>query len=367
MRGTSKPNMQGHGEGAKGLPGRAPARRSPEPISGGSKVLDLRGPAKKRALPDYLEGAIEDYLRNRSQGLDGRRACSPTTLSGYAYALRKVLLPYMRELRLASWEDLTTEAVSHLRRRLYEQGGARGPVSGATANTYCRHIGYFLRWLHREGETPEPIRIQVTAEASRAALALDADEIDAVLDAATNDRDRLIVALLADTGIRISELCTLRYDRLDRSQGAQLIRVLGKGGQGLKEREVPLIRPGMLRHIERYIAATGGRTPERAYVFLGKRADRRTGELEPLTPSGVQKLLRELRQRAGLEKPLTPHILRHTFITRALNAGVDPISIARGVGHRDLRMLMTHYDRRSTLDYARALETAMAKERRRAI
>lgn len=330
------------------------------------KILDLRGklPAAT-AQPSRLEGAITDYLAAKRAGDNGRRPCSPTTLGSYEFALRKILLPFAIARGISSWDALSQAEIGELRSDLFEHGGPRGPLSAASANTYCRHINYFLAWLGREGETSGRVRAHVIPEPSRGALALDKQEVEALIRAAGNDRDRLIVSTLVDTGIRVSELTTLRFDRLDRLHDGTLIRVLEKGGQGIREREVPLVMPGALRRLQKYIADTGGRTEAQPYVFIGKLRSPRTGDFEPLSPNGVQQMLRNLRARAGLEKELTPHILRHTFITRALSAGVDPIAIAKIVGHRDLRMIMRHYDRRTVLDAGRQLSEALARERRR--
>lgn len=331
-------------------------------------VLDLRRTSPAGASGDHLEGVIADYLAAKREGQDGRRPCGPGTLESYAFALRSVLLPHVREQGITSWEGLSQAHVSELRRRLFEEGRIPGQrLSPASANTYMRHINYFLSWLHREGEVQKRVKGRVLPEISRAAQVLDDRELVMLEKAATHERDRLIIRILADTGIRVSELTTLRYDRLIRTRDQQLMRVLEKGGEGVREREVPLVMPGILRRLERYIEATGGRSPEQPYVLVGKLRSRLTGQLEPLTPNGVQQMLRHLGQRVGLGKSLTPHILRHTFITRALVARVDPITIAKIVGHRDLRMIMTHYDRSTVLDAGRVLAQALARDQRAAL
>jgi len=329
-----------------------------------AKVLDLRSPLatqRQRRPADYLETSVDDYLDAKRRGVGPKgKPCSPSTLDGYAFALRKVLLPYMHERELSSWRDLDDAEVALLRERIFDRPSLRP----ASANTYMRHINYFLTWLHREGEQLERIQARQIPEQSRAALVISDDELTRVERLATNERDRLAIRILADTGVRVSELATLRYDRIHR--GSQLLAVLEKGGQGLREREVPLVVPGVIRRLERYIEDTGGRTPDQPYVFIARRRDPLSKELEPLQVGGFQKMLRNLGRQAGLEKPLTPHILRHTFITKAIRIGVPDVVIARIVGHRDLRMIQKHYDRTNAEDAAKILAEALARDRRRA-
>lgn len=334
----------------------AHARQLP---AGPDRRMPDRRPRTAPPPTDSLEGAVGDYLAHKRA-----RGCSPQTVEGYAYALRAVLLPFMERSGLQSWPQLSERELDRLRAHLFEHGNTRS-LAPATANTYCRHINYFLRWLNQEGEIERPVRAHLMPEVSRAATVLEEEQLERLEQAALNERDRLIVRILADTGIRVSELTTLRYDRLQRGYDSQSMRVLSKGGEGIGERTVPLVMPGLLRRLERYLQATGGRSPEQPYVFIAKRRDPRSGELEPLTPSGVQRLLRNLGREIGLPMTVGPHLLRHTFITRALRKGVPEVVIARIVGHSDLRMIHRHYQHTTADDAYRMLAQALAKDRRR--
>jgi site-specific recombinase XerD len=133
--------------------------------------------------------------------------------------------------------------------------------------------------------------------------------------------------VLADTGIRVSELTGLRAaDLIERDRRAYL-RVRGKGG---RERDVPIM-PQLGRRLRRYIERGRPRGTSSDRVFLSLRRGRH-GDHEPLTRSGVDQLVRLLGEEAGLEKRVHPHLLRHSFATWALTRGMNPVQLAQIMG-----------------------------------
>jgi integrase/recombinase XerD len=149
-------------------------------------------------------------------------------------------------------------------------------------------------------------------------------------------RDRAIVELLYASGLRVSELCNARLENLDLEQG--FIRVIGKGN---KQRLVP-VGSGARRSLERYLSTgrpalvgkkTGGE------VFLSVRGRK-------LTNQRIWQLLGELARRAGLDKGVHPHMLRHSFATHLLQGGADLRIIQEMLGHADISttQVYTHVD-----------------------
>lgn len=221
--------------------------------------------------------------------------------------------------------------------------------SGATGSvrTLARRLSSLRRLyqhLVREGRISADPTAQVDAPRLGRSLpkAVTEQEVELLLtapDVATpaGVRDRAMLELLYATGLRVSELVGLRLEQVNLRQG--VVRVLGKGG---KERLVPLgeaavvwmdrylreARPGMFR----------GR-PD-ATVFPGTRG-------RPLTRQAFWHLLRRHARRAGIAKPVSPHVIRHAFATHLLNHGADLRVVQMLLGHSDISttQIYTHVAR----------------------
>jgi integrase/recombinase XerD len=154
-------------------------------------------------------------------------------------------------------------------------------------------------------------------------------------------RDRAVLEVMYATGLRASELTGLTSEGLDLELG--IVRVLGKGG---KERLVPLGREAR-RWVKRYAAeAREGFSQARAggrpspILFLSRRGGR-------LTPTGLWGLVRRHAVAAGVEKLLTPHVLRHSFASHLLERGADLRALQAMLGHADISttQIYTHVTR----------------------
>jgi integrase/recombinase XerD len=156
-------------------------------------------------------------------------------------------------------------------------------------------------------------------------------------------RDRAILELLYASGVRVSELVGLRLFRVDFDDS--FITVFGKGA---KERMVPVGRPAM-RAMERYTREVRPRLDRGAgegRLYLNARG-------RPLRRESVWRLVRDSGRRAGLEKRVTPHTLRHTFATHLVEGGADLAAVQELLGHVDISstQIYTHLDR----DYLRGV------------
>jgi integrase len=121
---------------------------------------------------------------------------------------------------------------------------------------------------------------------------------------------------------------------------------------------VPL-PPALLRRLERYIKDSRPADTRSNQLFLGLRRGR-SGDYEPLTPSGVLQLVTRTTDRAGITKRVYTHLLRHSFITNALRAGMSPILVAKVAGHSSLRMIERTYSHLTTDDAYNAMVEMLA-------
>jgi integrase/recombinase XerD len=139
-------------------------------------------------------------------------------------------------------------------------------------------------------------------------------------------RDRALLEFDYSTGLRVSELCGLTLENLDRE--LRFVRVRGKGG---KERVVPYGR-GADAALARYLESSRPRllrSRVSAYVFLNYRGGR-------LSRVGFWKLLRTYAAAAGLPASISPHTLRHSFATHLIEGGADLRAVQELLGHSSI-------------------------------
>jgi integrase/recombinase XerD len=300
-----------------------------------------------------LEILIADYLAScRARGLS-----RGTIEHAYSFSLKEIFLPWCEANQITEADQLTQRILDRFTSHLYESGGRTGvPLSRHTSHTYIRHVRQFLNWARKEGETASDARPQLPTLPRRVLDVLSRQEVDQLEGAASAERDKLIVRILADSGLRVGELCGLRLDDMTRHERGALLKVRGKGS---KERLVPL-RPELARRVERFakyrpVDAKG----DQLFVSLRRGRD---GQYDPLTPSGVGQLLRSLAYRAGITKRVHPHLLRHSFATEALRRGMNPIQLAQILGHSGLRMIDSVYAHLTVTDAYDAMMRMLAAD-----
>ncbi|MFH1288774.1 MAG: site-specific tyrosine recombinase/integron integrase [bacterium] len=134
-------------------------------------------------------------------------------------------------------------------------------------------------------------------------------------------RNRAILELFFATGIRISELCNLNMKNIDMSE--KIIKVFGKGA---KERMIYFDHPGTVKAIEKYINERSKKTPKASNLFINKFNNK-------ISPRYVEMMFKNYLKKAGIEKDLSPHSLRHTMATTLVENGADLRSVQEILGH----------------------------------
>ncbi|MDH7453162.1 tyrosine recombinase XerC [Luteimonas composti] len=182
---------------------------------------------------------------------------------------------------------------------------------------------------------------------------LDADEAKALVEVPTDVplglRDRAMLELFYSSGLRLSELCALRWRDLQLDEG--LVAVRGKGG---RERIVPV--GSFARQALREWRADN-RGADEAPVFPGRGGG-------PISPRAIQIRMRQLAQRQGLFKRVHPHLLRHSFASHVLESSGDLRGVQELLGHADISttQIYTHLD---FGHLARVYDAAHPRARRR--
>lgn len=139
-------------------------------------------------------------------------------------------------------------------------------------------------------------------------------------------RDAAMIEVMYSTGMRVSEIVSLRASAVDAERG--LVHVLGKGG---KQRLVPIGRPALALVVDyleraRPLHDPEGRAPE---LFVGRRG-------RGMTRQNFWQRLRHWAAEAGIEGAVSPHVLRHSFATHLLERGADLRHLQAMLGHADV-------------------------------
>ncbi|MBS4096381.1 MAG: site-specific tyrosine recombinase XerD [Sulfuricella sp.] len=213
----------------------------------------------------------------------------------------------------------------------------------STASRELSSLKRFYRYLLRTGQigVDPTLRIDSPTQLRPLPKNLSEADVDALLSipiAALLDlRDRAMLEILYASGLRVTELVTLKTTEISLSDG--VVRVMGKGG---KERLVPLgeeANSWVTRYLrEERPALLGGRSSDALFV---------TQRGEAMTRQAFWYLIKRRASRAGITKSLSPHTLRHAFATHLLNHGADLRVVQMLLGHADISttQIYTHVAR----------------------
>lgn len=273
---------------------------------------------------------VETFLDEKLAAVR-RRYLSPATYEYYDNALRVMWLRWAASAGVTE-PDQCTDAVLEkytdflVGRTRAAKGGERVPISLATVRSNLRALLIFLKWANvPRGKYRQPKRPRRLLET------LSRQEIDRLERATTDERDRLIVRTLADTGMRAGELTGIRPRDLRANTHDRIytVRVIGKGD---KEREIPITKD---LHARLKDLGDG-----RVYVF---ESQGNRGRGTKLSTHAVNQVIHHVAFVAEMDKRIFPHLFRHSFATHMATQGV-PINVTQAwMGHESLAMLATVY------------------------
>ncbi len=294
-----------------------------------------------------IQTAIRDFIELRE--LDN---CTPRTIKTYEQRLR-----YFSSwlLTACSVEDVERITLEHLRgwmAYLKKTPTYRNkPLSDESVYSYGQSLLAFCHWLEQEGKIEKPItsRFKLPRREKKFVPTYNSDDVQRLLDAceggeiyrpvlrrALTARNKAIVTLFIDTGIRLNELVSLRLGDIDKN--AHLLLVHRKGN---KWQQVPVSREGF-KPLHQYLSS------HRA-VLAGSEVARREDPVfladngEPLTYWGVANLFKRLKKKTGIDtKKVGAHQCRRYMATTQLAMGRSPLDVQRQMGHTSLTMT-NHY------------------------
>ena len=273
----------------------------------------------------YAKDALDDYLHF----LRVERQLAANTLQSYERDL-KSYLQYLKEVeQLESLRKVERLHILNHLRHLKE--------SAKTSRTVARHISSirsFHQFLIRERvvDNDPTVHLEMPQMDKKLPNILSIEEVDALiqspdLNKASGLRDQAMLELLYASGMRVSECINLDIEDVHLTMG--FVRCTGKGS---KERIIPLGKSA-LSACENYLKNARGNLRKEGEkteaLFINQRGKR-------LTRQGCWKLLKQHAQKAGIQKELTPHTLRHSFATHLIENGADLRAVQEMLGHADI-------------------------------
>ena len=289
-----------------------------------------------------LVADVETFIRM----LGVERRLSPHTLAAYRRDLQ-VLVQRMATLEMSNWRQLDGEILRGMVAAEHRRGLAPRSVQRLLSawrsffRHQCNHDFRFDDAAFNEasvsaGRFKDPTAgLRAPKASRRLPQVLDADEAARLVEVSTSGplgtRDRAMLELFYSSGLRLAELCALRWSDLDLADG--LVRVVGKGS---RTRVVPVGRFAREALTElRAVTAAAASEP----VFRGRQN-------APINPRSVQKRLKVLAQQQGIWKRVHPHLLRHSFASHLLESSGDLRGVQEMLGHADIATteVYTHLD-----------------------
>jgi integrase/recombinase XerD len=268
-----------------------------------------------------LHGWIDTYLDH----LRVERALAKNTLEAYARDLGELAA------HLEGIDDVREVDAGHVLAFVATMS-KRGKAARSSARQLSAIRGLFKFLLREKAITADPTELVERPKLARKLpRVLTYDEVDRLLaqpslDNARGVRDSAMIHLMYASGLRVTELCSLKVGDLERKVGT--VSPLGKGG---KRRIVPVGQVALDR-IDLYLShvrphARGATTDP--HLFLSPRGKR-------FTRQGFWKLLKAHARACGITTPISPHKLRHSFATHLLRGGADLRAVQAMLGHADL-------------------------------
>ena len=270
-----------------------------------------------------INQAIDDYIIF----LTVEKGASGNTIEAYSNDVRK-FAQYLEDAGIRRWAQVDTATV-----RGYLAWMQNESLTNTTRARNVAALKSFFRFLYMEKYTEHNLGELLDTPRKEKVLPkyLTVEEVERLMDAPDvttphGCRDKAMLELLYASGLRVSELITLKLS--DISFEMAYVRCFGKGA---RERIIPLGRYA-LAALEQYINHCRPKVDnnwQTDTLFLNKNG-------KGLSRQGFWKLIKKYGREAGIVTDITPHVLRHSFATHLLSNGADLRAIQEMLGHADI-------------------------------
>jgi len=259
---------------------------------------------------------IPNWIRAMQKGLIAGKAFSPLTVIDYQRHVQEYFAQHKMLTVKAVKCELTKCAVEQVGRRI----------------KYHKSMVCFAKFLLSEGlfeddslKALQSLRPKTHRPPKR--LVVNEDELQTLVNACISPFERLLITLLASTGLRAFECCAIRHNDINLNEGCLSVP-LAKGG---KARKVGL-SPKVLNLLTEYIEATG-KPSDNAKLFY-------EADGTPSDRYAIYRHIKRIGKRAGVQ--VTPHVLRRAFVTINANKGRSLVILQRSCGHSSIKTTMSY-------------------------
>ncbi|WP_026570059.1 MULTISPECIES: site-specific tyrosine recombinase XerD [Sediminibacillus] len=270
---------------------------------------------------------MKDEMNDFFHYLTVERGLSENTLQSYKRDLRQYQSFIADSQNVKAWETVDRHHIMQFLYYLKDNG-----KSSATIARTLSSIRLFHQFIVREyGISKDAsLHIETPKKERKLPKVLSSEEVDKLLNIPEKNnlaiRNKAMLEMLYATGLRVSELISLKVSDLHLTMG--FVRCFGKGS---KERIVPLGNVAS-EAVEKYIEFARAELLNRKAtdaLFVNHHGNQ-------LTRQGFWKVLKAIAREAGIKKEITPHTLRHSFATHLLENGADLRSVQEMLGHADI-------------------------------
>lgn len=266
--------------------------------------------------PDPIPMLVKTYIVvKKTEGL------SDGTLSNYAHTLKSFFLWVKKQPHEVTANDIRMFIYDYQQKRR---------VSDRTMDKYREFICWFFHWAHTEEYIPrDPSRsVKGIKYETKQRQALTQIELEYLRMACETPRDKAIIEFFYSTGCRVSELIGVKKGDIDWKRNS--VHLFGKG----KKHRTSFINAKCEVALNEYLK---NREDESDYLFVSERSPH-----EQLSKYAIENVIRRLSEKSGLTKKITPHILRHTTATQAVNNGMAIEEVSKLLGHANVATTMIY-------------------------
>lgn len=264
---------------------------------------------EKAAAVGFDEGLAAFLLAKQVDGLTAK------TLKNY----RENLSAFGSYMSQKAPVHIDTDDIRHYLIHLNVRGLKKNSIQ-----THLNCLRSFFAWLHREEQISKNPTTKIKSakiDHKQAREPISFDNLERARMACASMREKVLFEFLVSTGCRLSEVIQITPDKIDFK--SRSIIVIGKGGKSRRIYFSTKAKILLLAYLKESpnpsVLLPSSRAP---YAAIGKRT--------------IEKILRAIGERAGLNEKLIPHKMRHTFATNALNGGMDIVAIQNLLGHENL-------------------------------